>query len=259
MSQSDPRRLLDDVPGPERELLEAWSTMRAPEGARLRAAALLAGGGAAVVAAAAKTSAASGAGAGGASGAAAVPMALATKLLTLATLAAVLAGSAFVLWPTSAPNATGTPSAQVAAPFSSPSLAPLAPLATATVAAAAAPELVAVPIGALPSAPASASGAAPRPVTAPAPSALSMQLVELDAIRAALAADERDQALAALDRFSAHHPGSPLAEEAAALRFDVQLARGDRAAASDAARRFLANYPESPYAARIRRASTDLP
>jgi predicted Zn-dependent protease len=87
-----------------------------------------------------------------------------------------------------------------------------------------------------------------------APSKLSEHdLAAIDRAHAALAAGDTTAALAELDAFDARAPGSALAEEAAALRYDVLVARGDRAGAERAARAFVVRWPASPYAPRLRR------
>jgi hypothetical protein len=83
---------------------------------------------------------------------------------------------------------------------------------------------------------------------------LAAQLAVVDEAREALAAGDVVAALRDLDAFDSKYPSSPIAVEAAALRFDALVASGDHAAAQAAGRAFVARWPSSPYTARVRRA-----
>lgn len=80
------------------------------------------------------------------------------------------------------------------------------------------------------------------------------ELTLLRAARQAFAEGELEASGALLDRRDHDYPRGRFREEAAALRIEVLVARGDRAAAIDRARRFDAAYPMSPYALRVRSA-----
>ncbi len=262
---SDPHRLIDDGDSVERELVSAWRSARAPARLRADALALLEATAGASAATAAAKGTANGAGAATA-GTGATSALLAKALLVGSALVALGVATVYV-WPEPSRSL-------VARSESSPSAASAASGSPASLPSPAASDgLVAVPVDALPAATTSASarvpGSAPLAPQALGPNAaassavpastLSAQLEELDGVREALAGHRNDAALVALDRFAAHHPASPLAEEAAALRVDVHVARRDRAATASAARSFLAAYPSSPYAARVRKTISSAP
>jgi outer membrane protein assembly factor BamD (BamD/ComL family) len=80
---------------------------------------------------------------------------------------------------------------------------------------------------------------------------LAGEISLLDEARDALATNNPARALARLDEYD-RIPAPRLAPEAAYIRIEAFLARGDAAAARAAAHRFLAAHPTSPHAKRVR-------
>ncbi|MFO0735868.1 MAG: outer membrane protein assembly factor BamD [Labilithrix sp.] len=285
---SDPPRLLQ-TPSTEADLLEAWSSMRGPADGRAKALALAgltvgaatAAGASAVGASAAAKGAVAGtsalgaaatatatAGAGTAVASAGIGLVAAKWIAAIGVVAVVGGGSVLAAKRLSAPAVSVvTPAASTIAPVVAP------PTREATLPAPAPAPTAAVDVADLPAVPARpARPAAPRaeeaprgrgrepiaaepapPEPAPVASTLGAEVSALDAARNALRGGDPARALRELDAFDAKHPSSALAEDAAFLRFDANVALGDRAGADRAARSFLARYPSSPRAAKVRR------
>jgi len=96
--------------------------------------------------------------------------------------------------------------------------------------------------------------ATPRVGPSPAsgsPASLGDEVAALQAARAALANQDSNGALGALDRYKARFPSGRLAPEAKVLRIEALVRRGDRSQASALANQFESSSPESPYAERI--------
>jgi hypothetical protein len=92
-----------------------------------------------------------------------------------------------------------------------------------------------------------------RLVEAPAAvSTLSAEVAVLEQAHAALAANDANGALLALDRYHLRFPAGRFASEETVLRVQTLLARGDGDAANALANRFFAAHPDSPYADRVR-------
>ncbi len=81
---------------------------------------------------------------------------------------------------------------------------------------------------------------------------LSEELALLERARRSLAEGRSDEARDALKRHREAFPSGALAEEAAVLRIEVLLARGENALAEQAGRDFLDAHPKSPHAPRVR-------
>jgi hypothetical protein len=81
---------------------------------------------------------------------------------------------------------------------------------------------------------------------------LARELRALEAARSALAGGDVTAAFAALDRYDRTFRGGALRTEAAILRVEALLARGDIAAARDLARELLERDPSGPHARRLR-------
>jgi hypothetical protein len=99
------------------------------------------------------------------------------------------------------------------------------------------------------------SAVAPPAVRKPAagePSSLVEQVQMIDRARQADRANDPIAAIAELDAYEARFPAGLLNQEAAEIRIDALLRKGDRALADQLAARFLARYPASPYAREIR-------
>jgi TolA-binding protein len=93
----------------------------------------------------------------------------------------------------------------------------------------------------------------PPAVSAPQRSdTLAEEIVALDEARSALRDRQPARALAAIDDYARRFPGGMLGQEAAVLRIEALMAKGDRAEAARFGRRFLAAYPASPLAPRVR-------
>ncbi len=84
------------------------------------------------------------------------------------------------------------------------------------------------------------------------PSSLAEELAILDQVRAALARGDATSALRALDQREVRFPRGSLGPEAALLRVEALLSRGDEAGARALAEAFLAAHPSGPHAERMR-------
>lgn len=82
-------------------------------------------------------------------------------------------------------------------------------------------------------------------------SSLPVELTTLDSARAAMRADDWARALSVLDAYAVRFPRGAMAPEAAVLRVEVLVKKGDRAAAARFANAILTREPRSPYALRI--------
>lgn len=89
------------------------------------------------------------------------------------------------------------------------------------------------------------------PAAARAPS-LAEEIALLDSARRALTKGDTRAALAALDTHAQTFPSGSLRPEAAVLRVDVMVKRGERAAAAEAAKAILEARPTGPYAGHLR-------
>lgn len=78
------------------------------------------------------------------------------------------------------------------------------------------------------------------------------QIALIDRARAAVVAHQPSTAMVALDEYQRRFPGGVLTQEAALLRIDALLARGDRANAARLGHQFLARYPRSAMAGRVK-------
>jgi hypothetical protein len=241
MTMKDPVRLLDGAGSEaERALLRAGASEEPGAEARQRLALALGLPGAGVardtgghVASGASTQVTTGVGAS-----------LATKwiVLTFGTIALGSAALVMSLSRTPAPHATRSATAPTAIP-APPSAATIAlepSPAPAVVATIAEPEPAAAQVG-----PESAARRRKTP-------AVAREIAQLDAVRARLAANEPDAALRALRGYGQEHPGGVLRQEAALLRIEAWIGKGDRARAQAAAASFLRDNPQSPHANRIR-------
>jgi hypothetical protein len=92
-----------------------------------------------------------------------------------------------------------------------------------------------------------------RPSAPPPSSSLGEQVGKLEHARAALQAGETEASLIALDRYEEEFPNGLLRQEAALLRIEALVRKGDRSAADRAAKSFFAAYPSSPHEEKIRR------
>lgn len=242
---SDPVRLLDEGSGAERELLDAWGSMRAPTNARARALELASAG---VVLTATSVAGASATATAGAATKASTSIVV-LKWFTAVGLAAAIGGASVVAVhelgpsPSISPVRTtvGVAPAELRPAHARPSAPAVLPTSEA---------IPAISVDALPS----VKLPAQRGSQPPPDSELAAQLRGVDVAREALVDGDPARALRNLDAFDARYPSSALAEEAAALRFDVLLANGDRLDAMNVGRAFVARWPSSPYAARLRRA-----
>jgi outer membrane protein assembly factor BamD (BamD/ComL family) len=92
-----------------------------------------------------------------------------------------------------------------------------------------------------------------REPTAASQPDIALEISAVDTARTALRAGDAAGALAELDRYEGKFGRSgSLAPEAAVLRIEALLVRGDRARAKALADAFLAAHPKSPLAARVR-------
>ncbi|MDP8999652.1 MAG: tetratricopeptide repeat protein [Myxococcota bacterium] len=82
-------------------------------------------------------------------------------------------------------------------------------------------------------------------------SSLPIELAMLDESRAAIRTGAWTRALSMLDAYSVRFPRGAMAPEAAVLRVEVLVKKGDRSAAARFANAILARDPRSPYALRI--------
>ncbi|HVJ19890.1 MAG TPA: tetratricopeptide repeat protein [Polyangiaceae bacterium] len=98
----------------------------------------------------------------------------------------------------------------------------------------------------------SVASAAPEPEPPPAaPSSVASEVAELDRARALVAAKKPGAAIAVLDEFAQRWPRAILGPEAAVLRVEAELARGNRAGAERLARALIAAQPNSAYARKV--------
>ncbi len=141
------------------------------------------------------------------------------------------------------PTDTGEPLAVSSAPAPAPEVVKLPrPPAVATAPLAFEP----VPSG--------LSEAAPAPSAASQTSAsIAEEVAELDRARALIATRHPVGALQVLDGYAARWPRGVLALEAAVLRVEAELARGNRAEAERQARVLIANHPNTGYARKVAR------
>ncbi|WP_437877439.1 hypothetical protein [Sorangium sp. So ce513] len=86
-------------------------------------------------------------------------------------------------------------------------------------------------------------------------STLASELSLLDTARRALRNGDPAAALALLDRHAREFAGAQLADEAAAIRVEALVSKGDREGARAAARRFLEAHPGSPHVDRVESAA----
>jgi TolA-binding protein len=100
--------------------------------------------------------------------------------------------------------------------------------------------------------PLSPAPASPRSSSSAGSSGIQEQIALIDRARGAVAAHQPAAALAALDEYQRRYPGGVLVQEAALLRIESLLARGDKATAARLGRQFLQHYPRSPMAARVK-------
>jgi TolA-binding protein len=233
---SDPPRLLEGE-SIERELIEAWGSMRGPSQARDRALALAGASLATTVAVASGAPTITSAGPAASGAAAASTKAIVVKWFGVIGLAAIVGGGvAFAIRDAaSGPIATEAATSPVAPNNAVESLASAPTTPSISV-----DDLIVVPTV--------------RPVASAKGDSLTVQLKALDTAREALAGGDPARALRELDAFDVKYPASPLAVEAGTLRFDALVAKGDLAAAQRVARAFVARWPESPYSPRFRRA-----
>jgi hypothetical protein len=84
------------------------------------------------------------------------------------------------------------------------------------------------------------------------PPGLDLEIRALDGVRASLRGHDAQGALDRLDRFDASFPEALLADEAAVLRIDALVLKGDRPGAAALSRRFLASNPASAHAPHLR-------
>jgi TolA-binding protein len=92
----------------------------------------------------------------------------------------------------------------------------------------------------------------PRSSSSAGSSGIQEQIALIDRARSAVAAHQPGAALAALDEYQRRYPGGVLVQEAALLRIESLLARGDKASAARLGHQFLQRYPRSPMAARVK-------
>jgi hypothetical protein len=105
------------------------------------------------------------------------------------------------------------------------------------------------------SAPGKAKGTVSRQLTPKREAALSLheEADLLENVREAIATSRTSDAAHLLDRYDAQFQGGALAPEALVLRVQMDLARGDRAAARALADRFERAHPTSSYVPKLRR------
>lgn len=242
---SAPRRLLSDERTPDhvRELLADWVKNEQPS-ADARARTLSALG----IAAGAS---ALGAGASLAPKAAGSAL-LGTKWASIgAVVIAASAGTyAYLTSSATPPSATSTAPVATASP-QAPQKVVAPAIDVAALPSATAPSATELPgasqVRATPHRPAPSAAAA-----AASTDALAHELALVDDARGALDHDDAARALKLLDDYASRFPNGTFAQEAAVLRVDALVRRGDRATATALAQRFLAQYPRSPHAPRLR-------
>jgi outer membrane protein assembly factor BamD (BamD/ComL family) len=74
----------------------------------------------------------------------------------------------------------------------------------------------------------------------------------IDRARSLASAGQGDRAVDVLDEYGRRFPHGVLAEEAALVRLEITVRRGDGAGASALAQRFLTDYPHSVHGDRVR-------
>jgi len=183
------------------------------------------------------------AGAAGAAG-------LTTKLVGLALLASVGAGVALLQAGAGKPAVAPATTAPVVATSAATVVAAPPPSATPS---ATPSEPVDAPSEAEPRV--AAKAAKPAPASS---SSLSRELQVLKQAHDALARDNPNGALSALDDYHARFPQGALGAEETVIRVQALLARGDRARAAAVAHQFSAAHPESLYARRVERLVSDV-
>lgn len=109
----------------------------------------------------------------------------------------------------------------------------------------------ALPVSSAGSPPAATS--ASQAQSASAPTTLAEELGAINAVRAALAANDPQMAMLGLDAYERRYPAGRFALEAKVLRIDAFAAVGDATSARRLAEQFLRLHPSSPYAERLRR------
>lgn len=232
----DPLPLLDDgATDFELQLLQAGDAEGPSFKAQQATLSALGLGGAAL----ASTSSAAAAAAGGV--ALAGTRVLAAKWWAIAALAAASVGGLGYLTLTTTtehpPGPAPTPS-PVATPLEPPPPPPPPPVSVARVSAA----------------PSRAASLGPSPrtsTTARAPD-IQAQIALIDRARAAVASGNPAGALTALDDYASRFPNGVLGQEAAMLRIEALLARGDKSGAARVGKRFLEQHPRSALAPRVR-------
>lgn len=233
----DPQRLLDDGATELELMLLRAGDAEGPSLAARRLAASSLG-----ISAAITTTAASGAAAAGAQSLVPAATVFAAKWWVIGALVSVGAGVSYV-----------SLTAGEVAPRPVASVAPVAlappPTSSSPVASAEGPILR----------PESQLSAVPEraPVTAPhggpaTPVGIQEQVSLIDRARSAAASGQVGATLAALDEYHRRFPRGVLQQEAAMLRIEAMLARGDKATATRLGKRFLEQYPRSALAARVR-------
>ena len=90
------------------------------------------------------------------------------------------------------------------------------------------------------------------PASRPSGTTLDAEIQALGEVRVALGKTDAGGALERLDAYGRAFPQAVLADEAAVLRVDALVLRGDQTAAAALARRFLASNPSSPHASHLR-------
>lgn len=118
------------------------------------------------------------------------------------------------------------------------------------------PQAVPTPHGTSPAAPSAVTPDRPQvamPRALPSASTgIQAQISLIDRARSAAASGQPGATLAALDDYQRRFPGGVLQQEAAMLRIEAMLARGDKATAKRLGQRFLEQYPRSALAARVK-------
>ena len=246
---SDPRRLRQGGDGFERSLLESLHLDMPTDADRRRGLAML---GivlpAAVPLALTATSATSATTAATAATRATLGATGAVKAVAVVALA--IAGASLGL---AIVDARRPPSGSLPAQVASSAVAIAAPLASSDPEPrhAAADEPPLVDVASLPRARPVATASPVAASASPAsPASLADEIARIDRVRDALAKGDFSGALALLD--AEQGQGGALAHEAAALRVEALVQRGDTAEATRVARAFLAAHPKSPLADRMR-------
>jgi hypothetical protein len=182
-----------------------------------------------------------------------------TKAVVVGLGASAVIGGAVVTTEVvrSSPPAPQQPAIVASAASSSRPLAPIVSALPTSVASAppvidvdALPRVAPAPSRAAPVAP-SAAPVATEPISPPATSSVTEEVAELDRARALVAAKKPGAALGVLDEFARRWPRAILAPEAAVLRVEAELARGNRAGAERLARSLIAAQPNSAYARKV--------